>query len=45
LEACANDAPHADEQGMWGVLRYVPGSEEEPGDEPYAAGRDEPDEA
>ncbi|WP_432028206.1 CobW family GTP-binding protein [Streptomyces sp. 1222.5] len=45
LEACADDAPHADEQGMWGVLRYVPGSEEEPGDEPYAAGRDEPDEA
>ncbi|MEU6665224.1 GTP-binding protein [Streptomyces sp. NPDC046727] len=25
LEACKNDAPHADEHGMWGVLRYVPG--------------------
>ncbi|MGW2229165.1 CobW family GTP-binding protein [Streptomyces formicae] len=23
LEACREDAPHADEQGMWGVLRYV----------------------
>jgi G3E family GTPase len=23
LKACASDAPHADEQGMWGVLRYV----------------------
>ncbi|UUU25403.1 CobW family GTP-binding protein [Streptomyces sp. DSM 40750] len=23
LEACKNDAPHADEHGMWGVLRYV----------------------
>ncbi|MFE5401437.1 CobW family GTP-binding protein [Streptomyces sp. NPDC056580] len=31
LEACGNDAPRADEHGMWGVLRYVPGSEEEPG--------------
>ncbi|MFJ9867884.1 CobW family GTP-binding protein [Streptomyces sp. NPDC101165] len=30
LEGCKNDAPHADEHGMWGVLRYVPGSEEEP---------------
>lgn len=26
LEACKNDAPHADEHGMWGVLRYVRGS-------------------
>ncbi|MEU4931113.1 CobW family GTP-binding protein [Streptomyces yokosukanensis] len=25
LEACKNDAPHADEHGMWGVLRYVQG--------------------
>lgn len=24
LEACGNDAPHADEHAMWGVLRYVP---------------------
>ncbi|MET8683316.1 GTP-binding protein [Streptomyces sp. NPDC004732] len=23
LEACREDAPQADEQGMWGVLRYV----------------------
>ncbi|MGW7259873.1 CobW family GTP-binding protein [Streptomyces sp. NPDC054834] len=23
LEACKDDAPHADEHGMWGVLRYV----------------------
>ncbi|MFV0133208.1 CobW family GTP-binding protein [Streptomyces sp. HMX87] len=23
LQACASDAPHADEHGMWGVLRYV----------------------
>ncbi|MGW2640405.1 CobW family GTP-binding protein [Streptomyces sp. NPDC001348] len=23
LEACTNDAPHTDEHGMWGVLRYV----------------------
>ncbi|MFF9601778.1 CobW family GTP-binding protein [Streptomyces sp. NPDC014684] len=37
LEGCGNDAPHADEHGMWGVLRYVPGSEEEPGTETYGA--------
>ncbi|MGW2649185.1 CobW family GTP-binding protein [Streptomyces sp. NPDC001393] len=35
LKGCENDAPHADEHGMWGVLRYVQGSEEEPGPEPY----------
>jgi G3E family GTPase len=29
LEACKSDAPHADEQGMWGVLRYVQHPEEE----------------
>ena len=28
LEACKSDAPHADEHGMWGVLRYVPEAEE-----------------
>ncbi|MEV6803534.1 GTP-binding protein [Streptomyces sp. NPDC051132] len=28
LQACENDTPHADEHGMWGVLRYVQGSEE-----------------
>ncbi|KUN78885.1 hypothetical protein AQJ66_30015 [Streptomyces bungoensis] len=31
LQACGNDAPHADEHGMWGVLRYVQGTEDEPG--------------
>lgn len=29
LEACKSDAPHADEHGMWGVLRYVPDPEED----------------
>ncbi|WP_318200874.1 GTP-binding protein [Streptomyces sp. SCL15-4] len=29
LEACANDTPHADEHGMWGVLRYVQGPDED----------------
>ena len=33
LEACTNDAPHADEHGMWGVLRYVQGLEEGPEEE------------
>jgi G3E family GTPase len=36
LEACGadtTDAPHAaDEAGMWGVLRYVQGTEEDPGE-------------
>ncbi|KIE26606.1 hypothetical protein LK08_12760 [Streptomyces sp. MUSC 125] len=27
LEAAKNDAPHTDEHGMWGVLRYVRGPE------------------
>ncbi|MFF7864916.1 CobW family GTP-binding protein [Streptomyces qaidamensis] len=27
LEACRSEAPHADEHGMWGVLRYVPDPE------------------
>ncbi|WP_420864197.1 CobW family GTP-binding protein [Streptomyces deccanensis] len=31
LQACTNDALHADEHGMWGVLRYVrEGEAEEP---------------
>jgi len=30
LEACKSEAPHADEHDMWGVLRYVQGSEDEP---------------
>ncbi|MEU6770267.1 GTP-binding protein [Streptomyces sp. NPDC046759] len=37
LKGCVNDAPHADEHGMWGVLRYVQGSEEEPGAPTYGA--------
>ncbi|MFJ4807106.1 CobW family GTP-binding protein [Streptomyces longwoodensis] len=33
LEACRSDTPGtADEYGMWGVLRFVQGSEEEPGE-------------
>ncbi|MEU3839741.1 CobW family GTP-binding protein [Streptomyces sp. NPDC028635] len=33
LDACKNGAPHADEHGMWGVLRYVrdPEADPEPG--------------
>ncbi|MFI1421396.1 CobW family GTP-binding protein [Streptomyces sp. NPDC020731] len=31
LEACGSDgAPHADDHGMWGVLRYVQGAAEDP---------------
>ncbi|MFJ3641189.1 CobW family GTP-binding protein [Streptomyces sp. NPDC090108] len=30
LEGCESDAPHADEAGMWGVLRYVPAPDEDP---------------
>ncbi|MFI9154199.1 GTP-binding protein [Streptomyces sp. NPDC053367] len=42
LEACTSEAPHADEHGMWGVLRYVrdpddqardQAPDEEPGEE------------
>jgi G3E family GTPase len=34
LEACKDDdAPHADEHSMWGVLRYVPEPEQEKGAE------------
>ncbi|MFB6849929.1 CobW family GTP-binding protein [Streptomyces sp. NPDC056373] len=32
LQACGNEAPHADEHGMWGVLRYVRGPDEEGAD-------------
>ncbi|MFG2607042.1 CobW family GTP-binding protein [Streptomyces sp. NPDC048514] len=28
LRECENDAPHTDEHGMWGVLRYVQGPQE-----------------
>ncbi|MCX4904878.1 GTP-binding protein [Streptomyces sp. NBC_00878] len=34
LEACKEDAPHADEHSMWGVLRYVQQPVREPGQEP-----------
>ncbi|MFG2358240.1 CobW family GTP-binding protein [Streptomyces sp. NPDC048521] len=40
LEACRNDAPHTDEHGMWGVLRYVQGPRET---DPEEAGPDEAD--
>jgi G3E family GTPase len=33
LDACKNDAPHADEHGMWGVLRYVQDPEDDRGTE------------
>ncbi|WP_224058365.1 CobW family GTP-binding protein [Streptomyces kanamyceticus] len=33
LEACREYAPQADEQGMWGVLRYVQEAEAEPDQE------------
>jgi hypothetical protein len=29
LEACKDEAPHADERSMWGVLRYVQEQEQE----------------
>lgn len=29
LEGCKSDAPHADEHGMWGVLRYVQDPDEQ----------------
>ncbi|MFH8220723.1 CobW family GTP-binding protein [Streptomyces sp. NPDC018057] len=39
LQECEQDTPHADEHGMWGVLRYVqgPGQEEAPAGTPGAA--------
>ncbi|MFI6353701.1 CobW family GTP-binding protein [Streptomyces sp. NPDC050743] len=36
LKGCRNDAPHADEHGMWGVLRYVPGPHETDLEDPPA---------
>ncbi len=33
LNGCRDDAPHADEHGMWGVLRYVPDPGGEAGNE------------
>ncbi|WOX13105.1 GTP-binding protein [Streptomyces sp. N50] len=50
LEACGDgDAPHADERGMWGVLRYVQEAESDqeagqhPGFEPELDADPEPD--
>jgi G3E family GTPase len=53
LRACADDAPHTDEHGMWGVLRYVataPGVQDfeerdfgEPDFEEYGDGGPEPE--
>ena len=34
LEACKEDAPHADEHSMWGVLRYVQEREQGPEQDP-----------
>ncbi|MGN9761117.1 CobW family GTP-binding protein [Streptomyces sp. SD31] len=34
LEACKSDAPHTDEHGMWGVLRYVRDPEDQDLDVP-----------
>lgn len=36
LEACEEDAPHADEHSMWGVLRYVQEPDQEPDRAPEA---------
>ncbi|MFE0512819.1 CobW family GTP-binding protein [Streptomyces sp. NPDC058964] len=36
LEACRTDAPHADEHGMWGVLRYVRNPDEPDPEDPSA---------
>ncbi|MGW7170469.1 CobW family GTP-binding protein [Streptomyces sp. NPDC054884] len=38
LAGCRNDAPHADEHGMWGVLRFVQNPEEAEEDLAGAAG-------
>jgi hypothetical protein len=37
LRACESDAPHADEHGMWGVLRYVQEPEADAGPEDPSA--------
>jgi hypothetical protein len=46
LEACEDDAPQADELGMWGVLRYVRSPDEpdfaEPGAPAAAADLEDP---
>ncbi|NEY33437.1 GTP-binding protein [Streptomyces sp. PRKS01-65] len=45
LRACESEAPHADEHGMWGVLRYVQDPDagvEEPSGEPFANPSEQP---
>ncbi len=42
LEACKNDAPHADEHGMWGVLRYVQGPDDADPEDPPAPSPEDP---
>ncbi|MFE1442098.1 CobW family GTP-binding protein [Streptomyces sp. NPDC058739] len=38
LDACRSDVPHADEHGMWGVLRYVRDPEADLGPQPAEPG-------
>lgn len=40
LEGCKSDAPHADEHGMWGVLRYVQDPDEQDPEERDLEARD-----
>ncbi|EST34449.1 CobW family GTP-binding protein [Streptomyces roseochromogenus] len=42
LEACKNHAPHADEHGMWGVLRYVQGPDGADLEDPPAQSLEDP---
>jgi G3E family GTPase len=42
LRECENDAPHTDEHGMWGVLRYVQGPQEAAPDESDDADLEDP---
>ncbi|MFG3660411.1 CobW family GTP-binding protein [Streptomyces sp. NPDC047706] len=42
LAACRSDATHADEHGMWGVLRYVPDARDADPRDPYATNPAEP---
>ncbi|MDF3298349.1 CobW family GTP-binding protein [Streptomyces tropicalis] len=43
LEACKDDAPHADEHGMWGILRYVQDpDEDEPRPDPGPSAEADP---
>ncbi|WP_062651061.1 CobW family GTP-binding protein [Streptomyces maremycinicus] len=43
LEACEDDAPHADEHGMWGILRYVMAPDDEAFQEPEPEPEPEPE--